>query len=169
MTPEKITIYQDNDIRVEIDRFCHEILNNNRPHFFKLKEEELEFVLKQVLFRIDLHDLKNHNITEDKKRQFIGNIPIIVSGRPFGLMPPYDIFNTILFYLSLNSTLDGASQQIANDINVKFGPKGFFCCIFPHSIFDVKGFLVYTQNEKEIILLFSFKDDIQNLDFLDKK
>lgn len=168
----KLTIYQDDNIKIQIDRLYHEILSANRPQFFKLNKDDLEFVLKRVFFYLDLKDLNNNNfqIPKEKKiRQFIGNIPIIVSNRPFGLLPPYDSFNEILFYISINSTLDGIPNEIATDININFKDKGFYCHIFPHAIFDVKGFITYTTETNETILLFGFKDDIQNLDFLDMK
>jgi len=50
---------------------------------------------------------------------------------------------------------------------MKIKKDNLYCKIFPETIFDVKGFLVYFEQDKETIMFFGFKDDIQTLDFLE--
>ena len=71
MEVSKLTIYQDDDIKIQIDRLCHEILAANRPQFFKLNKEDLEFILKRVFFYLDLKDFNDNNsqIPKERKRR----------------------------------------------------------------------------------------------------
>lgn len=101
--------------------------------------------------------------TENLK--LIGNIPVIKSGMALVLKEPYDIFNEPLYQLAMYPSLNQIEAEVADEINDIF--EDFFCLIFPHQIFDVKGLLVSYKDDDPILMFFGFKDSPQMFDFLD--
>lgn len=63
--------------------------------------------------------------------------------------------------------LDDSYINIEEDINDCFKEQGFLFYIFPHRIFDVKGFIIKKEENESTILLFGFENNTQNIDFLD--
>lgn len=174
MEDERIVIYKDDELVFEVDKLFHSVLLNKNKKFFKLSEEKLDVLLKQVSLDLMLKRIKEKELSLDNNptcynptRCFIGNIPIIKSGLPFAIQEPYNVFNPALYYISTFLTLDQANTEINDDINMKIKEDNLYCKIFPETIFDVKGFLVYFEQDKETIMFFGFKDDIQTLDFLE--
>ena len=74
------------------------------------------------------------------------------------MRPPHDYFNRPLDELSKYLTLDNDCEKIAEDINKIFKKDNIFCYLFPHRIFDVKGFLAKFNDNEIFILFFEYKD-----------
>ena len=160
---DRFLIYQDDEIKVEIDYSFHIFLKETQPKFINLEDKEYNFVLALVISILEAQI--GYNSEENNK--LIGNIPVIKAGHALSLQPPYDDFNEILHYLSLFPNLDERTTEIMKDINDCFEEKHFYCHIFPHKIFDVKGFITYKKDEKLIIMMFGFQENNQSFDFLD--
>ena len=99
MEDERIVIYKDDELVFEVDKLFHSVLLNKNKKFFKLSEEKLDVLLKQVSLDLMLKRIKEKELSLDNNpicynptRCFIGNIPIIKSGLPFAIQEPYNVF-----------------------------------------------------------------------------
>lgn len=129
---DRYLIYQDDEIKVEIDYSFHAFLKETQPKFINLEEKEYNFVLAFIISTLKVEIGYDSN----KNNKLIGNIPVIKAGQALSLQPPYNCFNEILHYLSLFPNLDDRTKEIMQDINEYFKEKNFYCYIFPHKIFD---------------------------------
>lgn len=93
----------------------------------------------------------------------IKNIPIVKYNAPVGLRPPHQYFNEVFNYLSDYYSLDEDYEEIMEDINNKFKNQNIYCFIFPHRVFDIKGFLIKIEKEQTYLLFFDYKDYNGNL------
>ena len=82
-------------------------------------------------------------------------------------MPPYDIFNDIMQALSEYDSLDDNTPLILKELEDKFASSGFFVHIFPHYIYDVKGFLTFQTPEHSYLMFFGFKENDFDDSFLE--
>ena len=161
---DRYLIYEDDNTKVEIDYLIHKFFEMSKPIFIKLEDKDFNFVLAYAL-----EILKEKGLyTVEKGSKLIGNIPVIKSGCGLNLQPPYDCFNEILHYLCLFPNLNDNRERIEADINDCFEEQGFYCYIFPHKVFDIKGLIIHKNEENDSVLMFfGFKENNQELDFLD--
>lgn len=146
-------IYEDKDKIIEIDGGLHQFIANLNKNEFRISEDEMK-VIQQSVLNI-LHACK----IEPQPISIIKNIPIIKYNAPVHLRPPHECFNGPLETLSTYFSLDDDCEEIAAEINrVFFKKDDILCYIFPHRIFDVKGFLVKFYKNKTIVLFFEYKD-----------
>lgn len=156
-----VLIYEDEDMKVEIDEVFDRMLRELQPKDYILDDNDLEEVLDKV-FEI----LKEQNI-KPCKIKVASNVPIIKSMSSVKFQSPYDVFNGQIFCLTLMPTLEGFEEDYAKNMNDIYGDSGFFCHIFKERIHEVKGFMLQQSSCGDTLILFAFEDFTQNIDFLE--
>lgn len=155
---ENYLLYEDEEQRVEIDGRTHLYLKLTKVEEFRLERYQLNYVLMEIF---DLLKTKNKEL---KNTIIVGNIPIISAAAPFNLEPPHDVFNEALDYLRTYQTLDDKREEINQALENDF--PGVYGYIFPHRIYDIKGFLTSKVEDDDVIFFFGFKDGMNFLEFL---
>ena len=154
-------LYEDDEKKIEIDGYFHWLMKQLAIKDFKLQPQEMNY-----LFDLAFGILKDKNI-HLTNTTIINNIPVIESQWPIKLAPPYDIFNDIMQALSEYDSLDDNTHLILKELEDKFASSGFFVHIFPHYIYDVKGFLTFQTPEHSYLMFFGFKENNFDESFLE--
>lgn len=153
-----ITIYQDNDIKIEVAKLFHDYLEDQQIKWISLNYAAKDFLYGQILKILDIKSKKW--IVQEKLTA--SQASIIEAGRPIFFQPPFDVFNEAIGIISndmLNYNFD------YNDIEQKilslsegqdFEMEIHF---FPTSIFKINGFLTYFKNGSLLIILFNLKEE----------
>ena len=158
---KNFVLYEDEEKKIEIDGYFHWLMKQLAVKDFRLKPQEMNYLLA-LAFGI----LKDKNI-QLNNTTIINNIPVIESQWPIKLAPPYDIFNDIMKALSEYDSLDDNTPLILKELEDKFSSSGFFVHIFPHYIYDVKGFLIFQAPEHSYLMFFGFKENNFDDSFLE--
>lgn len=159
---KNFVLYEDDEKRIEIDGYFHWLMKQLAIKDFKLQPQEMNYLLA-LAFGV----LKDKNVRLNNATIIINNIPIIESGWPIRLQPPYDVFNGIVAALSEYDSLDDNTPFILKELEDEFASSGFFVHIFPHRIYDVKGFLTLQTPEQSFLLFFGFEENYCDESFLE--
>ncbi len=154
-------LYEDDKKKIEIDGYFHWLMKQLAIKDFRLQPQEMNYLLDLAFGILKDKNIKFTNIT------IINNIPVIESQWPINLAPPYDIFNDIMKALSEYDSLDDNTSLILKELEDEFASSGFFVHIFPHYIYDVKGFLVFQAPEHSYLMFFGFKENNFDDSFLE--
>lgn len=151
------TIYQDNNIKIEILKSFHEYLEDMQIHWIDLSENAKDFLYGKVI-KILNNEQKDWNIKE-KLTSF--HVPIIEGGRPIQFFAPFDVFNKAVELISYSIwggewNKEDLIEDIAYLSEADFTLKINF---FEEQLFKVNGFLTYYKNGSLLILLFNLKED----------
>lgn len=150
-------IYKDNDKEISIKGEIHQLINHLQKVEFTLDDEEMDIVQQMAVNLLIKADLNFKPIV------VIKNIPIVKYNAPIHLRPPHQYFNDVFEYLSDYYSLDDDYKEIMEEINNKFKDQNIYCFLFPHRVFDIKGFLIKIEEKQTYLLFFDYKDYNGNL------
>lgn len=163
---EKVTVYENNEIQVEMYKTVADWLQHLRNNEYRLNPIEQEQVLEEMLeqLRLTKEDLDGRRIVTTSK------VPIIHrSTLPFELLPPYEIFMDAILLLS--EALDNEDNQVDKTWKRNVARLVAYYSTYVNKedcrlIFfpipeKVTGFFTCT-NEKQIILLPFILNDSDN-------
>ena len=148
---ETITIYEDDNTKVELSKEFYEFFIDYTPEDFTLSEHELELVLSIAIEILKQNDYKPHDL------KLASNVPVAKPPDCFiDLKAPYDVFNEAFDHLYIWNTLDKNEIECMEKINEEFKDEEVFCFVFPRKIFDVKGFFYKEEEDSCLLMFFGF-------------
>ena len=151
------TIYQDNNIKIEILKSFHDYLDDMKIHWIDLSENAKDFLYGQILKILNEKE-KNWSIRE---KLTSSHVPIIEAGRPIQFLPPFDVFNEAVEMISYEiwggewnkeDLIENVASLSDSDYEIRLN-------FFNEILFKVHGFLSYYRNGSLMIILFNLKED----------
>lgn len=151
----RIEIYKDNEIKVEIDGAFHKILESLLIKTVKLNEFQYN-----LLLRIILTELRNSNFKYDNCSVAMNSAaPIIERYKPIRLIERFQTLQNAYDYLSILEERDNKLEIISTLDNLyKEQNIPFHMNFFEKSVFNIDGYMVIKEDDAVLITLFVYPD-----------
>ena len=151
------TIYQDENIKIEILKILHDYLDRTT-----VKWIEFSNAAKSILYGEILQDLKPKFEHWDVKDELTPMKAIIINPiYSVSLSAPFNIFNKVLDFISLSIYSNKTQDEIEKEFEeIKLVETGeLILKFFKEPIFKTNGYLAYYNEGILLILLFSIKEE----------
>lgn len=154
---ELYTIYQDNNIKIEILKSFHEYLDDMKIHWIDLSDNAKDFLYGQIIKILNEKEKEWHI----KEKLTSSHVPIIEAGRPIQFLPPFNVFNRAVEIISYGiwggkwckeDLIEDIAYLSEDDFKIRVD-------FFEEPLFKVNGFLSYFKNGTLLIILFNLKED----------
>lgn len=151
----RLEIYKDDNMIVEIDGFFHYLLENMIVKNVKLTKNQYDFLINITLLELQINnfDCKNCNLIASS------NAPIVEKYKNFELVEEFKILNEAFDYLSLIEDRSNKGE-IADSLKsfYKDNDIPFYIIFYEKPLFKIDGCMVARENNNILITFFVFPD-----------
>lgn len=163
---DRVEIYNNGKIKVEIDGVFHKILQEFIVKTIQLTPVQYKNILEVVFESIILSDIDYKGCTVKAS----SSVPILEKYKMLSLIEPFDIFEyafDILVSMDKDECLNNI-QEIEEIIYCYYNLNNipFQIKIFPNSIYQIDGFIAVKIEQELLISLFAF--DSSKNDFIEE-
>lgn len=146
-------LYEDEDIRIEIDGMAHYYIDTIVIPHIKPPEVFLNTILPFIM-----NWLEKEGWNKGKKPvKFCGQAPIIQQGKYAVFSEPFSVFEPAQAALAEVGSLKGKEEEVESLVNECYEDileegEHFYCKILKEEIEGIRGYFIFI-NEKEIIMM----------------
>lgn len=151
----RIEIYRDNEIKIEIDGLFNEILEN-----ILIKTIKLNKMQYNLLLSIILAELKNNSFNcKGCKIIMNSTAPVIEMYKSLQLIENFQILQSAFDYLSMIEDRSN-KDEIISTLNDLYEEQdiSFYMNFFEKPIFKINGYMVAKEDNNILISLFVYPD-----------
>lgn len=151
----RIEIYKDEDMTVEIDKVFFTFYDKYYIKFFRMNPFVNQFYIgfiAEVL--MDKGMATPESMMVCSQRVYVLNNKEVVE-----LEEPFDIFNDAFKIVSLAEDFSSYTKEIESQIMEHYNSKDFYCEIFDRPVFGVRGFFTKLIDDKAYVIFFAYEED----------
>lgn len=154
MEQKRITIYETEDMKIEIDQRFHSLIQ--RLH---VPQYKLPITLKEFLISGLIEDLHNKRLISENVEILLGNaVLVLLSGEEVSLRPPLDGLTDIVNYMLFKEN-DVLSPDFKEQLLEFFADRNVIFGTFPYAICGVSGYVGEETDEGVLLLFFSYEKE----------